>query len=187
MVPLSSLWLPILLSAVFVFVASSIIHMVLGYHRHDFKTLPKEDAVMDALRSFSIPAGDYMMPRPGSPAAMKDPAFVAKRQKGPVAIFTIMPGGDFSMGAQLAQWFIYCVVVSLFAAYIASRALPPGAEYLRVSQFASATAFAAYALGQWPQTIWYKKSMAATIRNTLDSLLYAFLTGGTLGWLWPKI
>jgi hypothetical protein len=116
---------------------------------------------------------------------MKNPAFLEKRKKGPVAIFTIMPGGDFGMGPQLAQWFVYCVVVSLFAAYIASRALQPGAEYLRVSQLASCTAFAAYALGQWPQTIWYKKSAAATIRNTIDSLLYAFLTGGTLGWLWP--
>jgi len=33
MVPLTSLWAPILLSAVIVFVASSIMHMVLPFHR----------------------------------------------------------------------------------------------------------------------------------------------------------
>ena len=50
MVSLADLWLPILLSAVLVFVASSLIHMVLGWHRHDFKKFGAEDAVMDALR-----------------------------------------------------------------------------------------------------------------------------------------
>jgi len=33
MVSLAALWLPILLAAVFVFIASSIIHMVLPYHK----------------------------------------------------------------------------------------------------------------------------------------------------------
>ena len=42
MVSLADLWLPILLSAVLVFVASSLIHMVLGWHRHDFKGSSRE-------------------------------------------------------------------------------------------------------------------------------------------------
>lgn len=187
MVPLSSLWLPILLSAVFVFVASAVIHMVLAYHRHDFKKLSNEDAVMAALRPLAIPPGDYMMPSAGSPKAMKDPAFLEKFSKGPVAVFTILPGGRPTMGPQLIQWFIYCLVVSLFAAYIAGRGVPAGAAYLRVSQLASCTAFVAYGLGQWPQTIWYKKSLAATIRATIDGVIYGFITGGTLGWLWPGV
>ena len=94
MVPLSSLWLPILLSAVFVFVASSIIHMVLGYHRHDFKTLPKEDAVMDALRSFSIPAGDYMMPRPETHEEMRAPTFAARVDEKPNIVMTVLPNAQ---------------------------------------------------------------------------------------------
>ena len=51
MVPLTSLWLPILLSAVVVFAASSIIHMVLPYHRNDFKKLPDEEGFLAALRA----------------------------------------------------------------------------------------------------------------------------------------
>ena len=48
MVFVVSLWVPILLSAVIVLVASSIIHMVLPYHRTDFDKVPIEDALMDA-------------------------------------------------------------------------------------------------------------------------------------------
>src|SRR4030095_6336463 len=111
MVSLAALWLPILLAAVLVFIASSIIHMVLPYHRSDYKKLPSEDAVMDALRRFSIPPGDYLTPRPSGPNALKDPAFVEKRKKGPVALMTIMPSGEWSMGPQLIQWFLFSVVV----------------------------------------------------------------------------
>jgi len=54
MVPLMSLSIPILLSAVVVFVASSVIHMVLRYHQNDFKRIPAEDDVMLALRPFNM-------------------------------------------------------------------------------------------------------------------------------------
>src|SRR6266508_3181266 len=90
MVPVMSLWLPILLSAVIVFVASSVIHMVLPYHRGDFKKLPDEDSVMDAFRKFAVRPGDYLFPKPDSPKAMKDPAFLEKWSKGPVGMVTIM-------------------------------------------------------------------------------------------------
>jgi len=184
-VPLTALWLPILLSAVAVFFASSIIHMVLPYHRTDYRKLPSEDAVMDALRRFSIPPGDYMMPCAGNPSAMKEAAFVDKIKKGPIAMMTIMPSGQWSMGPQLLQWFIYTLVVGLFAAYLTSRAVAPGAPYLEVSRFASTVAFVGYALGQWPQTIWYKRSVSTAIKSTIDGLIYGFLTGGVFGWLWP--
>ncbi|MGQ0736860.1 MAG: hypothetical protein ACT4QD_24810, partial [Acidobacteriota bacterium] len=85
MVAVTALWLPILLSAVIVFIASSIIHMLLPYHRTDWKKLAAEDEVMNALRPFKIPPGDYLMPCAGSPDAMKDPAFMEKMNKGPVA------------------------------------------------------------------------------------------------------
>lgn len=49
LISVAALWMPILLSAVFVFVASSILHMVLPYHRSAFGKLPAEDEVRDAL------------------------------------------------------------------------------------------------------------------------------------------
>ena len=186
MVPLTSLWVPILLSAVMVFVASSISHMVLRFHRKDYRKVPAEDDVMDALRRFGIPPGDYMLPCPETPERMRSPEFADKMKKGPVAMVTVMESGVPSMGKSLALWFVYCVVVGVFAAYVAGRAVGPGAAYLDVFRFAGTTAFAGYGLALWQNTIWYKRAWSTTLRSNVDSLVYALLTAGTLGWLWPR-
>ncbi|HSJ63364.1 MAG TPA: hypothetical protein VK922_05580 [Gemmatimonadaceae bacterium] len=185
MVPLVSLWIPILVSAVLVFLVSSVIHMVLGYHRTDLVGVPAEDAVMDALRPFDLPPGDYMVPHGGSMAAMKDPVFVEKLKRGPVAMMTVYPSGSFTMGGSLAQWFAFSVLVSLFAAYVAGRALGPGAAYLDVFRFAGTVAFAGYALAQFQDSIWYKRKWSTTLKNVFDGLIYALVTAGVFGWLWP--
>ncbi len=185
MVPVMSLLIPILLSAVFVFIVSSIIHMMLPYHRSDFKKVPSEDDVMDALRKFDIPPGDYVIPRAGSPEVMRSPEFKEKSNKGPVAMITVMKSGPPAMGGSLIQWFIYCVVVGIFAAYIAGRALGPDAHYLAVFRFAGATAFLGYALALFQNSIWYKRNWRATLKSVFDGLVYALVTAGTFGWLWP--
>ena len=186
MVPMTSLWLPILLSAVFVFILSSIIHMVLPYHRSDYQKLPSEDAIMDALGKFDIPPGDYLMPCPPGPNAMNSPDFVAKRNKGPVAIMTFMKPGTYGMGKNLIEWFLYSVLVSILASYVASRALGPGAPYLAVFRFVGTTAFIAYTIGGWQSSIWYSRKWSTTFKNTFDGLLYGLVTAGTFGWLWPN-
>ena len=186
MVSLAELFLPILLSAVVVFVASWLMHMLLPHHRSDQAAVPRQDEVMAALRPFAIPPGDYMMPRPTSMADMKSPAFIERMKAGPVVAMTVMKTGQNFMGVALAQWFVYCLVVSLFAAYIASRAIDRGAPYLEVSRFASTTAFIAYGLALWQDSIWYRRKWSTTLKSNLDAVLYGFLTGGVLGWLWPR-
>jgi len=185
MTSLASLWLPILLSAVFVFVMSSLLHMVLPWHRTDYSKVPNEDAVSAALRGFSIPPGDYMMPRPDTRAEMASPEFAEKVKKGPMVVMTVMPAG-MSMAGNLAQWFGFLVVVSLFAAYITSRTVGAGAGSMRVVQLAAATAFVAYGVGLWPMSIWYRRSWGTTLKSTVDGLIYGLITGATLAWLWPK-
>jgi len=185
MVEMTSLWLPILVSAVLVFVASSILHMVLPVHRSDYRKLPSEDEAMEALRRFKIPPGDYMVPCGTGPESMRDPAFVEKMKRGPVAVITVMKSGAPTIGPQLAQWFVYCVIVSAVAAYVASRAVGPGAPYLSAFRFAGTTAFAAYAIALWQDTIWYQRAWTTTAKSTVDGLIYALLTGGAFGWLWP--
>ena len=186
MVHIMSLWIPILLSAVLVFIVSSIIHMVLGYHRSDYKKLPSEDAVLEALRKFNIPPGDYHFPRPDSMKAMKDPAFIEKCTKGPIGLMTVMKSGPPSMGRELFQWFLYIVVVGIFAAYVAGRALTVGAPYLSVFRFAGTTAFACYSMGLVQNFIWYKRSTSATLKTMFDGLVYSLVTGGVFAWLWPN-
>ena len=186
MVSILALWLPILVAGVIVFVASSILHMALPYHRSDYAKLSHEDDVMEAMRKAGVQPGDYMMPHCSSHTDLKNPAILEKFQKGPVAAMTVMPSGSPTMGAQLALWFVYCVVVGIFAAYIAGRALEPGAHYLAVFRFAGATAFVGYSLALWQDSIWYRKKVSTTIKNTIDGLIYGLLTGGTFGWLWPS-
>jgi hypothetical protein len=185
MISLLSLWLPILLAAVIVFIASSIIHMTPLWHRNDFPRMPREEEVLGALRPFAIPPGDYFLPRPGGREEMRSPGFQEKLAKGPVAVMTVMPNGMVNMTRNLVQWFLFLVVVSFFTAYIASRALPVGADYPRVFQIAGATAFIGYSLALCELSIWYRRSWGLTLKAAFDGLIYASLTAGTFGWLWP--
>jgi hypothetical protein len=185
MVPLMSLWLPILLAAVVVFLASFVLHMVLPYHWSDYGKLPDEAGAMSALRG--VPPGDYLFPKVNTPKDMKDAAFLEKWRAGPVGRLTILKTGPApAMGRSLVLWFLFCVVVSIFAAYIAGRALQPGSPYLQAFRFAGATAFVAYSLGQFPESIWMGRPWATTVKSTVDGLIYALLTAGIFGWLWPK-
>jgi len=186
MTALTALWLPILVSAVFVFIASSIIHMLPLWHKGDYPPVPNQDQAMAALRPLAIPPGDYMMPRAANMAEMKTPEFIEKLTRGPVMVLTVMRNGPVSMTRSLVLWFVYCVVVSFFSAYITSRALLPGADYLQVFRFAGATAFLAYALGLWQMSIWFARSWSIAVKDTLDGLIYALVTAGTFGWLWPR-
>jgi len=185
MMTLSSLWLPILLSAVIVFIASSVVHMVLGYHRNDFARLPAEEQVRDALRPLAIPPGEYVMPYAGSAKAMSDPAFVDKLRQGPVAFITALPNEVPGMAGNLLLWFVYCVVVAVFAAYLASRTLAAGADYLAVFRVVGCTAFLGYTVALWQNAIWYHRAWATTAKLTVDGLIYSLLTAGIFGWLWP--
>lgn len=186
MVTIIALWLPIVLSAVFVFIASSIIHMFLKYHQSDFSQLPREDEIMDKLREYDIPPGDYYFPYAGSAEVMRSEAYLEKRKRGPVAFINFMKPGPPAMTKEFVLWFIYCLVVSVFAAYIAGRAVPAGGDYLEVFRFAGCTAFAGYALGLAQNSIWYNRSWSATFKSMFDGLIYALLTAGTFGWLWPE-
>lgn len=187
MVPIMSLWLPILLSAVAVFIISSIIHMVLGYHANDFKSFPSEKQVMDDLRKNNIPPGDYMFPKAKSMKEMGSPEFLEKMKQGPVGVITIMKSGSPNMTKELALWFIYSVIVSVFAAYVAGRALPEGAHYLSVFRFAGVTSFVGYGLALLQNSIWYKRNWSATLKSMFDGLIYALFTAGIFGWLWPTM
>jgi hypothetical protein len=184
MVSLVALWMPILVSAVVVFVASSIIHMALRWHAGDFKKFPDEDAVLEALRPFNLSAGDYVAPRPESMAQMSSPEFKAKIERGPRVALTVL-GPETSMGRNLALWFVYLVIVGVFAAYVAALTLGAGAPYLTVFRVTGTVAFAGFALALWQSSIWYARSFGYVIRSTIDGLVYALLTGGVFGWLWP--
>jgi hypothetical protein len=180
------LWLPILLSTIAVFVMSSMIHMGAPWHKNDYRAMPREADAMDALRPLAIPPGDYMVPRPSSRQELGSAEFRERMKRGPVFVVTFFPTGGMSMARNLIGWFVYLLIVSHFAAYMAGQALPHGARYLRVFQLAGLTAFIAYAVALWQMSIWYGRAWRTTVKATIDGVIYAAITAGLLGWLWPK-
>jgi len=185
MVALSALWIPILLSTVIVFVASSIIHMVLPYHRSDYKQLPDEDNVLAVLRKAGLQRGLYIFPY-CTHKDMKSPAIAEKQKQGPVGSLTVSPTGPPNMAKYLVMWFGFCLIIGFFTAYLTGRTVPSGASYLAVFRVAGTVAFMAYGVGQLSDGIWKGQPWSNTIKHVFDGLIFALLTAGTFGWLWQR-
>jgi len=182
---LVALWLPIVLSAVIVFVASSILHMVLKYHQSDCYQLPNEEQTLAALRTAGVKPGYYHFPYT-THKEMKAPATVEKFKQGPVGFLTVLPSGPPAMGKYLGSWFAYCLVIGFFTAYLTFHTVAAGANYLVVFRVAGAAAFMAYGLGPLVNSIWKGQPWSMTIKEAFDGLIFGLLTAGTFGWLWPR-
>lgn len=186
MVGLSALWMPILVSAVFVFITTMIIHMIPGWHQDDMKAVPGEDQVMEALRGVNVPPGEYRFPYGRTTQDMTSPVFVEKMKTGPVGIMTIRPNGELPFGKMLGQWFVYALIIAVFAAYLTGRTRGLGAPFLDVFRVSGTVTFCCYAVAHWQNWIWWGKSTRFTLTYSLDGLAYALVTGATFGWLWPR-
>ncbi|MGH9793196.1 MAG: hypothetical protein ACRD5G_00360 [Candidatus Acidiferrales bacterium] len=185
MVDLTALWLPILLSSVIVFVASSVLHMVIPYHRSDYQKLPDEEKLLEAMRNAGVAPGNYHFPH-CTHKEMKSPEVQEKIKRGPVGLLNVIPSGPPNMGKYLGQWFLLCLLIGVFVAYVAGRTLAPGTDYLAVFRIAGTVAFVAYAGGQLSDSIWKGQRWRVTAKHVVDSLIYALLIAGTFGWLWPR-
>ena len=185
MVSLSALWLPIVLSAVIVFVASSVMHMLLPYHQSDYQRLPDEDKVLSNLRGVGLKRGLYIFPF-GTHKDMKSQEMQEKYRQGPVGMMTVMSSGPPAMPIFLGQWFGYCLITGFFVAYLTGHTVESGAQYLVVFRVAGTAAFLAYGLGHLSNGIWKGQTWSSTIKEVLDGLVYGLLTAGTFGWLWPR-
>ena len=183
MVSLSALWLPILLSAVAVFVISAVIHMMLPWHKADQRKLPDEDGVLAALRGLDLAPADYVAPFAENTEQMGSEEYKAKVAQGPQIFLTVFRGA--SLGPMLVKWFVFTVIVGVFAAYVTGIALGPGANYMDVLRLTSTVTFVGYSMALWIGHIWYYRDLGATVRSTVDGLVYALLTGGIFASLWP--
>jgi hypothetical protein len=184
-VSLAALWLPILLSAIIVFVASSILHMLLPYHRGDYRQLPDEDKLRTALRSAGLTRGLYIFPF-GTQKDMKSPEMVEKYKQGPVGMMTVFPSGPPVMPKFLGMWFVYCLMIGFFVAYLAAHTVEFGARYPVVFRVVGTAAFLAYGLANLSNAIWKGQTWSVTLKELMDGLIYSLLTAGTFGWLWPR-
>ncbi|MFQ5719261.1 MAG: hypothetical protein ACE5IK_06905 [Acidobacteriota bacterium] len=185
MVPLTDLWLPVLLSAILVFIASSIIHMVLPYHRGDYQRLPAEAQLLEAMRKEQVRPGNYIFPCPASHKELASPEMIRKYEQGPVGFLNVVSSGRPVMGKHLTVWFIYCLVIGSLTAYLTGRTLAPGTDYLAVFRVAGTVGFLGYAGAHPVASIWKGQKWTTTLKFLFDGLVYGSLAAGCFGWLWP--
>lgn len=185
MITITALWAAILLASGLAWVASALVWMVLPHHKKDFKPLPDEAAAVEVLRQQGLTPGQYNIPHCADMAEFKTPQAQERFAKGPVGFLTIVDNGMPNMGKMLVTQFLFFLVVSTVVAYLASRMLVPGEDYLAVFRLTATVAFAAYGLGVVPDAIWFGRPWSAVGKNLFDALLYALVTGGAFGWLWP--
>ena len=178
------LWLPILLSAVFVFIASAMIHLVFhGWHANDYlRSDEAERTLMSTLSNLALAPGEYMLPYSTSRKGMKWPsAGMDMEFAGEWRITRLAPNHFTS--SLLVKWFIASLAVSVICAYVAQFALAADADYLLIFRLTSVVAFCAYSFAYIHKYIWDGASCKVTTKYVIDGLIYALLTGGTFGWL----
>lgn len=185
MTTLAALWLPILLTAVFVFVASSVLHMVVPIHKGDYRKLPDDAKALDALRSAQVPPGQYMFPCPTSMKDMGSPEMLAKYQQGPVGTLILRSNGVPQIGPALGQWFVFCLVVSVFVGYIGGLGMAPGTGAAHVFRVTGAIALLGFAFSSVTDSIWKGVTWSTTLKFVFDGAIYALVTAATFAWLWP--
>ena len=185
MVTIGALWLPILLSAIAVWVASALVWMVMSHHKSDFRKLPDEDAALQALTPQRLAPGQYSIPYAASPKDFQDPETARKFEEGPVGFFAVLPPGVPTMGSKIMLSFVFYLLIGTVVAYLASRTLDPGEDYLAVFRVTGTVAWLAYGTATVPDAIWFGRPWSGIVKGLLDALAYGLLTAGFFGWLWP--
>jgi hypothetical protein len=178
---LVQLWVPILVSAAAVWVASSILHLVIPIHNNDYAGLPEEDAVLDAMRQQPLPPGEYAFPFSASMKELGEPEMIEKHKRGPVGFLTIQPNGPPGIGRNLALWFAYSIVISIFAAYITSfLTINSAREAFRLT---GTVAVLSYAVTHIHNSIWKAQPWKTTAKYLFDGIVFGLLTGAVFAWL----
>ena len=175
------LWLPIIASAVVVFVAGSVIWMAMPWHKKEWQKTPDEEAVRAALKGCE--PGMYTVPNCADRSEFNKPDMQKKLVDGPQAFVTVVPSELPKMGGKLVMMFGYNVLVAIVCAYVVSRTLTEGAGYLAIFRISGTIAFIAYGMAYIQESIWFGRKWSSTIFTFVDALIYALLTGGVFGWL----
>jgi hypothetical protein len=179
-------WLPIVLSAVLVFVASSVIHMVIKWHNSDYRPLPNEDQVRSAIRAGNPPPAQYVIPYCMGMKEMAAPEMQQKFVEGPIAFITLKPNGPPRMGGALGMWFAFILGVGVICAYVAGKTLVGETSFFQVCRLVGALSFLAYSAGSVQYAIWMGKPWPSVAKDIVDGVIYATLTALTFAWFWTR-
>jgi hypothetical protein len=186
---LAQLWLPIVVSAVLVFVLSAATHMLLPARKTEWGRLAKEGDVQAALRGLT--PGLYAFPASSTPGENPTPEDMKRWAAGPSGWLSLVPAGPINMGRNLGLSLLMNLFVSFTAAYIATLTL--GSVPLQlfphervVFRVISTIGFIAYFAGPIYEAIWYWKPFRSLAMGAVDALLYGLAMGVTFSMMWPK-
>ncbi len=183
---IASLWLPILVTAVLIFIASSLIHMVFKWHNADYKILSNEDEVRAAVRAGSPAPGQYVVPGCKDMKDMANEEMQKKFIEGPIAFMTIRKNGPPAMGPCLTQWFIYSIVVAAVTGCLAAGAVGFGAANGHAAgHVVGMASFLAYVGGSVQMGIWMGKPWGSVLKDALDGLIYGIISAVVFTYMWP--
>lgn len=183
---LANLWLPILVATVLCFIASALIWMIAPHHKKEWPPVPGQDDLIATLRKHNVGQGNYMFPHADRSDKTAFEAASKQWAEGPAGVLYIFPKGKLNMGKMMALQFVYFLLVNTLVALADSRVIGNAAVYLYVFKFTALLAFMAHSLGTVPEAIWFGRPWKSIVLQGVDSLIYAGLTAGTYGWLWPK-
>jgi hypothetical protein len=156
------------------------------HHKKDFKGVPDEDNVLEAMRTGGVKPGVYFFPFCEDRGKMNDPDMVAKMEEGPMGTMTVMPPGPPAMGKPMVLQAVYFLIATILVAYIGAVALAPGTPYLTVFRIIATAAILAYAGAHAPRSIWFGRPWGHTFKEIVDGVVYGLLTAGIFASMWPE-
>lgn len=181
---LIALWLPILLSAVVVFVISCIVHMVLKWHNSDYNGFANEGDIRAAINAGKPAPGRYVIPFCKEMSDMKGEAMQQKYREGPIGHIVLGPVGAPQIGKFMGQWFVWTLVVSTIAAYLAARVCGFGHPHA-AAKLAGAIVFVAMGFGTVTESIWSMRPWSSSAKFLIDAALYGLGAGLVFLYFWP--
>lgn len=182
---LPQVWLPVLMAAIGVFVASSLIHMLFRWHRSDFQRLPDEDGAAAALRTKPLPPGQYTLPYCSGMKEMQTEDMQKRYREGPVGVLIVRKPGVPGMGPILLQWFVLNLFVATIGAMLVLQVVGLQAHPHAAGHLAGMVTLLAYGAGSVSNSIWLAKPWSTTLKDLLDALIYGTVTAFIFIWLWP--
>ena len=183
---IGQLWQPILLATFLCFVMSVLVWMVGPHHKKELKGPPNEDGIRDLLRQGNVEAGGYMFPFCDRSDKTAFAEAMKKFAEGPAGVMYVFPKGPMNMGKMMAQQVVFFLLVNVMLAVLGSRVGLDDQSYLHVFKVIGFVAFMTYAVGVAPESIWFARPWRSYLLGAVDGLLYALVTAGAFGWLWPR-
>jgi hypothetical protein len=168
-----------LLGGLAVFVWSFISHMVFQIGEAGVRTLPNEEATLEALRGSIPEAGFYIFPLMGDPSKAtkeEEAQWAEKHRTGPAGILVYRPlGGEFSFPRLLVVELLSNILAALIAALFLSRMVGSYLQRVLILSALGIFAWLSISISYWN---WYDFPAIFTLSEGLDQLL---------GWLFAGL